>query len=312
MRDREVMAVARRGDPATRIAWIAICAGMSACGRVPLDAPVILSNGGADAHVTIEGGADTRTAGDARVDAQLADDRPADAHSAIDSRSDAHPATDGRSDATAACSTDGGLQPNQSVVGGEVDGPEVDGVVCAGGAFAYLERTVYGKFLMLIENSTMGDPSRRFQFQKPANVTLGELVLLTEIGAPTPGTYTSGQTCGSIALCGYLPTPPVDCGDGGVSASCPPGCELEGPVLGPICTAITPYFCYDAYAPSNCLGYPQTVQGSWTLTLTSVDAYDDSSQPAIPSYVVHGALNATLIGGGMNGGNEPATLALTF
>lgn len=254
---------------------------MNACGRVPLDAPVILTNGGADAH------------------------------SAIDAGSDARPTTDARSDATALCSTDGGLQPDDSVVSGGIDGPEIDGVVCAGGAFAYLERTVYGKFLMLIENSTMGDPSRRFQFQRPANVTSGELFLLTDIDAPTPGTYTSAQTCGSVTMCMNLPIPPVDCG-GRVNASCPPGCGLSGPISGPTCVPLAPYICYVAYAASDCLGYPQTVQGDWTLTLTSVDPYDDSSPPGNHSYVVHGALSANLIGGAMTGGDEPATLSLAF
>ena len=224
-------------------------------------------------------------------------------------RSRRAPATDARPDASALCSTDGGLQPYQSIVSGEIDGPEIDGVVCAGGAYAYLERTVYGKFLMLIENSYMGDPSRSFQFQKPANVAYGDLFLLTEIDAPTPGTYTSGQTCGSVGLCTYFPTPALDCG---VSSFCPPGCAPEGPVSAPTCTPVAPYICYVAAAASDCLGSPQTVQGSWTLTLTSVEVYDNSPDPGNPFYVVHGALSANLLGGTATGGDQPATLSLAF
>jgi hypothetical protein len=342
MRGLEVMAVARRGGPPPRFFWLVFFFGMSACGRVPLDAPVGPASGGLDAYPALGLGTDARATSDARMDAHLASDRPADAHATSDAPSDARPASDARedthlttdtradtpttidaradlrpaidagSDATAACSTDGGLRPWESVVSGEIDGPEIDGDVCAGGAGATLERTVYGKFLMLIENTTMGTPSGRFQFQTPANVTSAGLILLTEIDAPTPRTYTSGETCGSVTLCAYLPTPPVDCGDGGVNASCPPGCALAGPVLGPTCTPIEPYVCYVADAASDCLGYPQTAHGSWTLTLTSVDPYDNSSPSGTPFYVVHGALNANLIGGEMNGGNEPATLALTF
>jgi len=42
------------------------------------------------------------------------------------------------------------------------------------------------------------------------------------------------------------------------------------------------------------------------------DFYDASPEPGNPFYTVHGAFQANMIGGAMTGGNEPATLSLTF
>ncbi|MEP6654912.1 MAG: hypothetical protein ABJA82_16230 [Myxococcales bacterium] len=149
------------------------------------------------------------------------------------------------------------------------------------------------------------------KFQKPADATAAEFGLLI-IGANTISTGTIGctQSCGdSLFFCALLPIPAsVNCGRATApGAGCPPGCALEGPILGPTCKPVTPQICYQAI--------------SWTLTLTSVELYSANPVPTYDypaDYAIHGMLTANLAGGNtlINsaaiGGTAPAVLSLTF
>jgi hypothetical protein len=65
---------------------------------------------------------------------------------------------------------------------------------------------------------------------------------------------------------------------------------------------------FEATAPSNCAGGTQKVTGSWTVTLTSVTAYQgDAGSPAF--YTAHGQVTASLVGAGPS---DAATFALAF
>ena len=78
--------------------------------------------------------------------------------------------------------------------------------------------------------------------------------------------------------------------DAGTGSACPPGCALEGPILGPSCMPIAPEIDYQANTASDCL--------SETVTPQDLDADVDVSRPGenVRS-VVHGTLSAKLLGG---------------
>jgi len=206
-------------------------------------------------------------------------------------------------DMPAECTVDGGAEPVASVpVSGSFTGTDLAGYVCAGGAFAYLEKTpntsvAASQLLLIIDSSFSGNPATMLQFQMPAGVTSGDLTILAGVSAATPGTYGSANgACGGVVLCAELALPPgLDCGD--ASSDCPPGCALEGPVSGPTCMPEAPETCYEAQAASDCVDGTQTVEGSWTATLTSVEPYDAEGGASLDRYVVHGSFTTTMVGG---------------
>jgi hypothetical protein len=201
------------------------------------------------------------------------------------------------------CVTDGGLAAYQSPASGSFSGSDLDGVICTGGAFAYLERTqassyVGSQLLVIIGSSWSGNPANNLQFKNPANATGAMLTIMAGVSSASPGTYVSslGQSCGGLAFCVYLPLPAsVQCPDD-AGACAAPYCAMQGPIMGPTCEPVTPEVCYVAQAASSCLPGSQTPLGSWTLTLTSVEPYSsDAGSAGMSYYVVHGSLTAAMV-----------------
>ena len=214
--------------------------------------------------------------------------------------------------ADASCISDASPSPGLSVgspTTGTIIGSDVDVVVCAGSANAYLERPVSGgePYLMLVNAGIWGG----VEVNAPAD-TVGSLLTATiGVSGMGPGTYGSATgAVGTIILSVYPPIPQgLDCGDGGM---CPPGCAFQGPISGPSCQPIQPETDYIANAPEDILGGPQAPAGSWSLEITSAAVpLDDASYDQ--RFLVHGTLTATLVemGSGMDGGC-PTTAALSL
>jgi hypothetical protein len=194
----------------------------------------------------------------------------------------------------------------------------VNADICLEGASAYLEWTQGSQaspaqILAMINTNPWVESSSGVRFSSPANATGAELIGMVGVGAASPGTYaggTAGNACGSLTFCTYLPVPAsVDC-DGGTPSACPAGCALEGPIMGPSCTPVTPEECYSAGGVSGCASDAQTPEGSWTLTLTSVTPYNGATGPGA-YYVIHGTFSANMIGGD-DAGTGSETLTLSF
>jgi hypothetical protein len=219
---------------------------------------------------------------------------------------------------TATCTFfDGGPYPYAVPAFGTVAGPDLNGNICVGGAFAYLQRivgsaTMPNQFIIGIPTGSQADFVR---FKAPANATGGELSFEVGVSAGISGTNSSVGACGGGEFCIELPVPPsVDCADASPT-TCPPGCEFMGPSVGPpfsspICTPTIPEDCYRARGASDCVSGTQTPEGSWTVTLTSVVPYDGEDGGPGTNYVVHGSLQATLVGD--DAGLGTAELSLSF
>jgi hypothetical protein len=238
---------------------------------------------------------------------------------------DSRGASDGAASTTPACTLDGGPPvPYAASLFGTFLGPDLSGDICAGGAFAYLERTpgpsiLLSQILLSVDAST-DTPAGFLRLKSPTNATGGSLALSAGVNEAVPGSY--AETCGGVTLCVYLPAPPfVDCGDAAAPTSCPPGCSLIGatyydtvihsPVMGPLtCVPTAPENCYAALAAQDCTGSAQTPEGSWTLTLTSVTPYDGQDGGPGTAYVAHGTFTATLIGD--DAGLGPVKLSTSF
>ena len=219
------------------------------------------------------------------------------------------------------CATNSCLADYQSFASGSFVGSDLDGVICSGGAFAYLERTqastYVGSQLLVIIDSSLGNPADNFRFKTPANATGGMLTIMAGVSSTSPGTYVSsqGQSCGGLAFCVYLPLPAsVRCPD--ATGACPsPYCAMLGPMMGLTCQPVPPEVCYEAQAASDCLPGSQTPMGSWTLTLTSVTPYStDAGSTGTSDYIVHGTLTATMIEdqSAVDAGVVSASLSLSF
>jgi hypothetical protein len=203
-----------------------------------------------------------------------------------------------------ACTVDGGAEPVAATPAfGHVSGSTVNGDVCLGGAFVYLEHTqaslsVDSQFLLIIDSSYSDGPATNVQFQTPTNATSGDLTIDVGVSAASPGVYGSAQgSCGGVVFCAELPIPAsVNCGDAAAPMSCPPGCALQGPALGPTCMPVGPENCYQAQAASDCVVGTKSPQGSWTLVLTSVAPYGGADGGPGSRFIVHGALEATIVG----------------
>jgi hypothetical protein len=216
------------------------------------------------------------------------------------------------------CTDDGGLPVDSGlsafgITGGTFISPDIDAIICKNGAFAYLEPTAgygssSGQFVLIIDSTFYGAQTDGVQFQKPVDAVSGELTAFVEIAGANPGRYTNGVTCGDLAISALLPIPPsVNCeADAGTGSACPPGCALEGPILGLSCMPFTPEIDYQANTASDCLGDTATPQGSWTLTLTSVVPGDNDRS------VVHGTLSAQLLGGRGDAGVVAGSLSIEF
>jgi hypothetical protein len=221
-----------------------------------------------------------------------------------------------------ACVDNAGIAPPGGPAGGSFSGSGLNGVVCTGGALAYMQSTPAAdggapQIALYIDNVDTGAPGDRIRFQNPANALAGEVHVDIGLGAASSGTYDDTQTCGSVVLIADQPVPStVDCAtDAAVSSDsdCPPGCASTGSFSGPACVPFEPMTTYAATASSDCVGDSTTPAGTWTLTLTSVipdpqnGASDDTSY-----YQVHGNLSATLAGQAADAGSATVALVLSF
>jgi hypothetical protein len=209
-----------------------------------------------------------------------------------------------------ACVDDAGVALNASAASGTFSGAGVNGAVCAGGAFAYLQSTPatdggQPQIALYLDTVDTGSPAGRVRFQQPADALGGEVHVDIGLGAASAGTYDDTQTCGSVVLNAVLPVPAsVDCAADAAAAdggSCPPGCELSGLLSGPACAPLQPESVYAATASS-------------TLTLTSVTpAPQDGGGSGDSSYYdVHGNLTATLADQSVDAGLAGVVLVLSF
>jgi hypothetical protein len=214
-----------------------------------------------------------------------------------------------------ACSVDGGIDPSETPASGSFSGPAMSGVICSDGAFVYAEDNLRGTVPAALYGSQNLQTTGGIRFEVPADVVQGELIIGIGMQSPKAGTYDSATTCGSVGLGAYLPVPSsVDCtASPPPGASCPDGCALEGPILGPTCTAIQPVIDFNAQTPMNCLGYAQTSEGSFKLVLSSVVLEPtDAGANEIHRYQVHGSLTASLVGQAGDAGTSTVALSLTF
>jgi len=219
----------------------------------------------------------------------------------------------GGSGAPPACVADGTVEAPASPVSGSVIGARLRAALCSGGATAFVEitptsRAVASQTLLLLNLPTSGDPQTQFSIELPKQAVEGNLNGLLGMTGPAPGTYTSESGCGSLALCVSLPIP-TDLVCAG-SAACPPGCALLGPALGPTCQPVTPEVCYEAKAASDCVVGAAAPRGSWSLTLTSVDAYAPDMGATLKRFVAHGTLTAEVFNS--DGSDDSAQLSVAF
>ena len=219
------------------------------------------------------------------------------------------------------CTSDATTSDFQSPASGTFSGSDVDGYICKGGAFAYMERTqassyVGSQLLVIIDSALTGTSTSYLQFNRPADATGGGFSIMAGVGSAVPGTYRSnGTSCGSLAFCIYLPLPPdVQCpDDAGVCSS--PYCSMQGPISALRCQPQAPEACYVAKAADSCLPDSQSPVGSWTLTLTEVTPYAmDAGSTSMSYYVVHGRFTATMVEdqGTADAGTITADLAIDF
>lgn len=201
-------------------------------------------------------------------------------------------------------SADAGLAASGSLVSGTFTSPDISATVCRGGAFAQLN----GSSLQ-IGNASSGVPAARFLVQRPADAVYADLWVSIEIDPQNPGRYESAAACGNATFDVALPVPSsVDCqATPPAGMQCPPGCVLEGPILGPSCMPVMPELAYEEFSPATC-GYKYASQGSFTLTVTSIATPDP---PGGGSPVVHGALSAEL-SSGTGPGATLGSLSLSF
>jgi hypothetical protein len=200
-------------------------------------------------------------------------------------------------------------EPFSTPVSGSVKGANVSAVSCRGGVSAWIEPSVStnaAPFTFFL-NGSPGDGTAShppdFVFQYPLGADGSPLATLG-LASPTPGDYSSpaGAECGSVSFIYNTPLSlTVDC-DAGSTLNCPAGCTNA---CGTTCSACEPEATttiYQAFGSSDC-SRTQTPGGSWKLSLTSV-VPDDAGTG---NFMVHGTLNATLLGPG-----DTAELSLAF
>jgi hypothetical protein len=202
----------------------------------------------------------------------------------------------GGSSALPACRADGTVEAPASLASGSVVGDKFRAAICPGGAKAYVEvtsgsATLASQTVFVLDPMTSGDPQTRFAIQLPEHAVEGAVDGLIGMTGPAPGSYSSETDCGAVGLCAWLPIPAdLDCSGSG--EACPPGCALQGPVSGPTCQPFMPDVCYSANAARSCLGETAVPHGSWSLTVTSVEAYAPDMGAPNERFVAHGALTA--------------------
>jgi len=211
------------------------------------------------------------------------------------------------------CFDDGGIDPSETPASGFFSGPAMSGVICGDGAIVFVEDNLRGSAPAALYGSPNLQAAGDIRFEMPANAVRGDFSIGIGMSSPTPGTYESTTTCGNLVLTADLPIPSdVHCG-GASTASCPAGCAPGGPISGETCMPVQPEIDFIAQTPLNCLGYPQSSGGTFTLVLTSVDLVPtDAGANTVRRYRVHGSLTASLVGQTGDAGASTVELSLTF
>jgi hypothetical protein len=176
-----------------------------------------------------------------------------------------------------------------------------------------------GKPSFVIDSTTGATTS---EISSPASTVGATLTGTMAIAALAPGVYksTDASNCGSVAFtygtlvdpvgaCNVPPSPNYTCPAGcTISYTCPDA-SFGGQGC---CIPLATTYVYQANgAACSQFNGPQTAEGSWTLTLTSVNAYaDGATQFGEALYVAHGSFTATMKGTADTTGT--ATLSLTF
>jgi hypothetical protein len=203
---------------------------------------------------------------------------------------------------------------------GSVTGSEVVARLCDGGASAYMQRTSPTTSppnqLEMIIGSYSADPKLDYNIALPTGATQLQLTVVIGPSAAQAGTYTESNACGFITLCASMPPIPtsVDCTI--KTDVCPPGCVRGASG----CVPVEPATCWQANTNPYCSGYGGPAihaEGSWRLTLSSVEPYTGSGidTSGYELFVTHGSLDATLVKVDTGSGATPASnasLSLTF
>ena len=203
--------------------------------------------------------------------------------------------------------------PFSSPAKGTISGPNLQATVCPGGVTAVVETTPHGSapYSFVLNHATWTTTSQAdFVFQSPPSANQGQTLLLVGLPSLDPATYASpgNQECGYGFFTYYLPIPPgLDCG-GGTDSTCPAGCSHACSAMGcDPCTPQQPSVSFAVSGAEDCLGKPTAVQGSWMLTLTSVEL---AGTNGLTYYTPHGTLTASLMAADGSGG--PTQLSLSF
>jgi hypothetical protein len=139
---------------------------------------------------------------------------------------------------------DGGLEPYQSAASGTITGPNLNATLCNAAAYVEVAPGTSPPNELLFDLYSSGCTTET-TFQAPPGAAYPELSVLLLVSTPTPGVYSITGGCGFSSFLYSLPIPPgIDCEGGSPQAA------------------------------SDCVGDSQTVEGSWTLTLTSVTPYE--------------------------------------
>jgi hypothetical protein len=203
-------------------------------------------------------------------------------------------------------------------VSGRVEGASVRAVSCPGGVSAWIEpddSIGTDRFLFFLIGSPGEGNARNppdFVFQYPLGAKGSPLATLG-LASAIPGEYSSpaGGQCGSVSFTYETPLSlTVDC-DAGTPPKCPSGCTA---LCGMGCTPCEPEATLTTYravgSSADCVSNTRTPLGSWRLSLTSVVPKDGGADAGHANFMVHGSLNATLIGPGGDG--DTAELSLAF
>jgi hypothetical protein len=237
---------------------------------------------------------------------------PAALFGACDKSSTGAPAAAGSSSCPAV-PPDSGIAPDETLASGSVNGSGVGASFC--NLLVYAQSTTGNgpPFILGISSSS---PDATSHVDAPASGTAGTVSASLEIGAATPGVYSSSDgTCGSVSFSYGVPLATVaECAAADADGPCPTGCTFNNFCQSFPCACIPVATTYvfqanaelDEAAVSYCGQTPGTPLGSWTVTLTRVDTDSQGDGQIVP----HGTLTATLPG--TSGNSETVTLSLTF
>jgi hypothetical protein len=199
---------------------------------------------------------------------------------------------------------DAGFIPGNQLASLTITNADVEGSTCGYGVHLYRSSATTPPNLLLF---MVDAPTWSWTLQRPPEAQLPLLVAMVEVSSLSPGVYrsTDGPACGEMSFEYFLPAPADLRCDGGTPpfpSGCPPGCGIVIPGGAP-CAPLPPVVTFQQHGPSNCLGDTTPVEGSWTLTLSSI------TQVAPDRWLPRGAFDATLAR--LDGG-APLSVSLLF